>query len=57
MTKRHFIALAALVKRIADRGDLISREDAGDLCEELCELCRGFNTAFDESRFRRACGL
>ncbi len=57
MTKKHFIALAKIVKKINDRGDLISCQDASELCDALCILCRSFNSAFDADRFRSACGL
>ena len=57
LTRRHFIALAEIVKRINDRGDMISHADAIELCEHISDMCEGFNPAFDRERFKTACGL
>lgn len=51
MTRKHFKAIAACVRRVPDTAVLF------DLVENLCETFRSFNPRFDSNRFRRACGI
>lgn len=63
MTKKHFIALAAEIKRkfSLDRPwldvDEACRMAAIDAADIICKVAYEFNPRFDETRFRRACGV
>jgi hypothetical protein len=65
MTRRHFIALAAVVGEAPlycahDGAALTARQEAGlraGLGLDLAELCASWNPRFDRARFLRACGL
>ena len=54
MTKKHFIAVAADIRRVKDTGDA---ETARRIAEFLCDTFKRLNPAFDRSRFMVACGF
>ncbi len=51
MTRKHFNALAAAIRRITDAH---ARRVAA---EAVAEICHQFNPRFDRERFFRACGV
>lgn len=62
MTKMHFIAFAAEIKRrygldqVWESHSIETRYAALDAIQLVCNVAHEFNPKFDETRFRRACG-
>lgn len=54
MTKKHFITIAADIKRLAATGD---RAAVRSFAESLCVTFARLNSNFDRSRFMSACGF
>lgn len=48
MSKTHYIAIAKIVKRSADKRNMI---------DSLVHYFKGDNELFDESKFKKACGV
>lgn len=57
MTKKHFVAMAAIVKRMVHSGDLNQRADAEAIAAAFALIAVQSNSRFDLKRFRSACGL
>jgi hypothetical protein len=59
MTKKHYIKIAALIRKQADRDDLNGYQDEmlHDLTTDLCAILKDDNPAFDKDRFMTACGF
>lgn len=63
MTKQHFIALAAEIKRKYGLDDgwetrcVETQQAALDTIAIIVQVAMQFNPKFDETRFRRACGV
>lgn len=66
MTKRHFEAFAAVVRRkreaeaayekVGEKAlEAITRHEANGIEEAVIEVCQEFNGRFDAERFRKAC--
>lgn len=51
MSRKHFVALAASIRQIADKRAKAAAAHA------VADACRLFNGHFDRSRFLRACGV
>lgn len=60
MTKKHFVAMAKIVKDIksGQRGPgNHNYQRAVDTAEVFIELAKQFNPQFDTAKFMKACGL
>ena len=55
MTKKHFIKIAAAIRQYA--GLTPEKEDFKLLTEDLCDIFKEDNHAFDRARFMAACGF
>lgn len=55
MTKKHFILMAAALKKAFLNADLDERRGFGRAIDALCEVFEADNKNFDEQRFRNAC--
>lgn len=55
MTKKHFIEIAATIKRLKDDG--MDEATLRKVATELCRTFRGINPAFQSLRFLEACGF
>lgn len=57
MTRKHFKALAAIVKRYVDASPTKNAPSLRPLAEELADLCAAENPNFVRARFLLACGF
>lgn len=58
MSKKHFVAIAATIRRELEYADDTSSQMAiEDTAKALCSDFARFNGAFDRGRFLAACGV
>ena len=57
MTRKHFEAIAADLKRQADYANDVEYGAILDVCLALSHTFKEFNPAFDRDRFLKACGV
>lgn len=60
MTKRHFIALAAVIKESKGTGsvyDAVAEQQRTRIAKRIADVCPRFNIEFDRTRFLAACDV
>jgi hypothetical protein len=56
MTKKHFVALAQAVKKVATKAGMTETQH-WFLANSITEVCESQNPKFDRDRFILACGV
>lgn len=56
MTRKHFQALAAMLKQAKPIGAGMDRYCWHRLCHQLADFCQSQNARFDRAKFLEACG-
>lgn len=57
MTKKHFKAIAEIIKENATKEKVAARLTCADVAYDLCRYFQQENPRFDREKFLKACGL
>lgn len=57
MTKKHFVAIAAILRDVHDHGHPATMSTSDYISRKLADVMKMDNPYFDQGRFLEACGV